>query len=130
MVFERELEFPEAPSDLILDEAGSSSIHVETDVDVARDVLACDQARTRHDANLSHVSHTHGHGKWRGNQQVPNICHAVAGRGRAPYHHVEHFLLLEQAPHLEPIHQRRRGPSYTAGVYAVALGGDDIHLDL
>ena len=50
--------------------------------------------------------------------------------GRAPHHHLEHLLFLEQVADLDARQQGGRRATHVARLDAVALGGRQIDLDL
>jgi len=49
--------------------------------------------------------------------------------GRAPHHHLEHFLFVEQVADFEAGHQCGRGPAHVAGFEAIAFGFIEIDFD-
>src|SRR5712692_3067241 len=62
--------------------------------------------------------------------QLANIGQTAARFGRAPHHHVEHLLFLEQATNLNTGQQGSRRATYITWFNAVALCCSEVDLDI
>src|SRR5262249_14947170 len=96
---------------------------------VTMDGFMADDARTWHDAYLSHIAQTHAPATGRVNQQVANAAETLACFGRTPHHHVEHLLFLEKAANLSTRKNGGRGATSIARRDAIALRRGEVDLN-
>jgi hypothetical protein len=89
--------------------------HVGRDIHAPRDGLVPDDCRRLRNANACDVPQQHAATIGSVDRQVLNLGQIVPKLGRAPHHHVEHLLLVEQASHVDPRQQGRSGSAHVAG---------------
>jgi hypothetical protein len=130
VVLQREPDVVEGGLDVAHDRAETAARHAGGDVQAPGHVVVADDAERRLDAHVGHVAELDLTAAGHVDHQLADAGQAAAHPGRAPHHHVEDLLLLEQVADLDARQHGGGRPPHVARLDADLPRLGEVDLDL